>query len=231
MGSALPVRRSTPLGSSIVELPVGRSLRATLHALSRPFRGRHPRVGSTRPRSRGLRHAPGSELRFLSWTLSALRHGVSAVVPRHDDGSLRRRVPRARFGYLLRGVHHWALRPPAPFGTARLPARQARWSAHGLHSSRGSPRPRWVLLSESLPSCRCRQLPPRHPEVWSFSRQSPSGPCSRGESVQHRGVQGQAPVGSGRRSRLEVPFLSRACSRSTWPALWSRSLPSHPWMG
>jgi hypothetical protein len=158
MGSARPVRRSTPFGFSTVELPAGRSLPATLLALSRPFRGRPPRVCSTVNRSCGLRRDPDPRSRILSWTLPALRHSVSVVDPHDDGGSLHRRVPRARFGYLLRGIHHWVLRPPAPFGTARLPARQARWSAHGLHSSRVSPRPRAVLLSEPLPSCRYRQL-------------------------------------------------------------------------
>jgi hypothetical protein len=47
---------------------------------------------------------------------------------------------------------------------------------------------------------------PLRPRAGSVGRQSPSGPCSRGESVQGRCVQGQAPIRSRRRSRLEVSF-------------------------
>lgn len=46
-------------------------------------------------------------------------------------------------------------------------------------------------------------LPPAsslHPKAGRVCRQSPTGPCSRGESVLHRGCRGRTPYGSGRRS-------------------------------
>jgi hypothetical protein len=56
---------------------------------------------------------------------------------------------------------------------------------------------------------------PPSPRARSVSRQSPTGPCSRGESVLRRRRQGRTPVCSGRRSRLEVQCSSeRAPTRS-----------------
>jgi len=65
---------------------------------------------------------------------------------------LRRRfhpppVSRPGFGYPPRDLH----RRPYRHGSCR--------SVPGLHPSRHSPRPRWVPLSEPLPSWRCRRLP------------------------------------------------------------------------
>jgi hypothetical protein len=70
----------------------------------------------------------------------ALRHSPGPADPHEGDESLRRRVPRAGFGYPLRDVHH------------RSSRRAKRRSVHGLDPSRYSPRARAVLLSESLPS-------------------------------------------------------------------------------
>jgi hypothetical protein len=66
-------------------------------------------------------------LPFLGF--GALRHIPRPVDPLiRGGGSLRHRVPRARFGYLLRGLHH-------------RPSRRAkRRSVHGLRPPRRSPR-------------------------------------------------------------------------------------------
>jgi hypothetical protein len=97
----------------------------------------------------------------------ALRHSLGRVDPLFmDDGSLRRRVPRARFGYLLRGFHHRSYR------------RAKRRSVHGLRSSRRSPRRK-----------RCPSRGPCPPDV-------ADGPTPRGEQVQRGRLQGLFPATS-----------------------------------
>lgn len=54
-------------------------------------------------------------------------------------------------------------------------------------------------------------LPPAssaYPKAGRVRRQSPTGPCSRGESVLHRGCQGRTPSGSGRRSLHGLSYSS-----------------------
>ena len=77
---------------------------ATLHGLALLFRARSP----------GPRAVPASCPAYGT-TLSLLDSfcpttHASWADPFADSESLRRRVPRARFGYLLRGVHHPASR-------------------------------------------------------------------------------------------------------------------------
>ena len=86
----------------------------------------------------------------------------------NGNGSLRHRVPRARFGYLLRGVHHQSSR------------RARRRSVHGLCPPRRSPRSqRCPSRSPCPPDVPGEPTPPRGNGVG----RPPTGPCSRDESV------------------------------------------------
>ena len=99
----------------------------------------------------------------------------------------------------------------------------ARWSVHGLHPSRTSPR-----------RDRC---PSRGPCLLDVTR--PADAPVRGRDRRGR-LQGLLPAtrscsrrnhkGSDRRS-LPGVHPSRACSRSAWRSLSSRRLPSRPWDG
>jgi hypothetical protein len=91
-----------------------------------------------RAASRSRRPARPAMLPLLGFR--ALRHSPGPADPHEGDESLRRRVPRAGFGYPHRDVHH------------RSSRRAKRRSVHGLHPSGCSPRARAVLLSEPMPS-------------------------------------------------------------------------------
>ena len=129
MVSARPSGVSTPRGGHPADRDRSRSRSQALRALSCPFRDQIPAAPhhsvATPVRKPGKRLVPRCS---LSWdfvpydTVSDQRIRVSG------GRSLHRRVPRARFGYLLRGVHHWSYR------------RAKRRSVPGLRPSRRSPR-------------------------------------------------------------------------------------------
>jgi hypothetical protein len=127
-----------PAGFPAMRPSAGRSRAATLPALACSFRGDHPSPAG----SRAPVGAPVGPC-FLSWASSALRHTLGRVWC-DDRGSRRDPRPRAGFGYPLRG---------APHSTSR---RAKRRSVLGLLPSGLVLRGRRELLSESLPSWRCR---------------------------------------------------------------------------
>ena len=163
--------------------PTSRSQLEAHLVLSHPFRG-HPH-GSARPSAGPATcvAVPTAGSCFLSWTSITLRHIPASWIRFIGGESPRHRVPRSGFGYPLRELHHQVFRPPTPFSVTCLPARLARWSALGLLPTRGSPRPRSKLLSESyalLPLPRASAL---CPEASGSDARPSSGLLSRGESV------------------------------------------------
>jgi hypothetical protein len=138
-----PCGVSTPFGVIILRTssrPVSRG--SAPHALSFSFRdvslqprNAAPAIGLTNETD-----GDGSPAMQPLLGFGALRHSPGPADPHEGDESLRRRVPRAGFGYPLRDVHH------------RSSRRAKRRSVHGLDPSRCSPRARAVLLSESMPS-------------------------------------------------------------------------------
>ena len=91
-------------------------------------------------RATGRSRRPTSPAMLPLLSFGALRHSPGPADPLQWRRFPRHRVPRARFGYLLRDVHH------------RSSRRAKRRSVHGLRPSRRSPRAREVPLSGSLPS-------------------------------------------------------------------------------
>jgi hypothetical protein len=113
-----------------------------LHALSCPFRDmpQQPRIAASpdrRSRRTDARPAPRC---CLSWGFVPYDTVSDRWIRLHGGRSLCRRVPRARFGYLLRGLHHRVL-------PARV-APERPWAS----PSKVFPSSRWVPLSGSLPS-------------------------------------------------------------------------------
>jgi hypothetical protein len=117
-----------------------RSRTQALLALTCPFRDRIPAAphrGAASPIRR-----PGGRLVPVMLPLlgfRALRHTLGPADPQNGSGSLHHRVPRARFGYLLRGFHH------RPYRRAK------RRSVHGLRPSRRSPRREWCPSRSPCP--------------------------------------------------------------------------------
>jgi hypothetical protein len=203
MGSTRPVRRSNrPAGIPRTHRPSGRSPKAALHELALPFRVRSPGPRAVPPVTRHGRR------RFLSWTFPALRHSRRLADPLARGGSLT--PQRAAYGVWL---------PPSRTSPPALPT-LARWSVHGLHPSRSSPRRDRCPSRGPCPPDVTRRA--RAPRGGTSTTWPPSGPCSRDEFVLT-----PEPEGSGRRS-LPGVRPSRACSCSAWRSLSSRRLPSRP---
>jgi hypothetical protein len=160
----------TPSGWSSSRPCPGRSRRSALHALACPFRdvSLQPRTAAVEPMIR----KPSAQLRPAVLPLlgfRALRHNPGPADPHQGDGSLRHRVPRAGFGYPLRGVHH------------RSSRRARRRSVHGLHPSRPSPRREGCPSRGPCPPDVASRPTPRREQDGKWP---PSGPRSRDEFVQ-----------------------------------------------
>jgi hypothetical protein len=141
IGSARPVRRFDALRVVLFRAsprpkpgvgPPCAFLLLRRRVIAAPHRSVAPRTRGSAVDSSRNAASPG-----LSCPTTRSRTGGPAFV---GSGSLHHRVPRARFEYLLRGVHH------------RSSRRARRRSVHGLRTSRRSPRARAALLSEPLPS-------------------------------------------------------------------------------
>jgi hypothetical protein len=203
MGSGPPVRRFDALRACVrCGPPCGRSRAATLPALALPCRG----VRRSPARSRAPVGAPRGPCTH-SWGYAALRRSLGGTM-RDGRGSRRDPRPRAGFGYPLRGTH----RP-----TSR---RAKRRSVHGLLPSGLVPRARRELLSESLPSWRCR--PARRTVRCTRERGRLQGLALGTDPNCHRSLGDRSSLPSwGSPPQSYVPIRSGT-------ALWSRGLPSHP---
>jgi hypothetical protein len=228
MGSVLPVRRSTPFGSSIKEPLAGLSLPAALHALARPFRDRQPRIREPRfvsaacAASPKLRSASSPGLWLPYGTLSAwwtrLVTADPSTVACHVRGLV---TPFAAF--TTRSCDPRRL--SAPHASQHIEVLERPWASPftGFPSTASgtSFEARALLPLPPAPALPRREGPRRAVAFRAlFPRRVRAAPGPGGK-----------PPSSDRRSRLEVRVLSRACSCSIWLPLWSWSLPSHPSVG
>jgi hypothetical protein len=162
-----PVGVSTPFGWSSVGPGSTAKPRLGPPCAFAPLQRRTPAAPHRRVASPTRR--PGDRPAMLPLLgFGALRHSLGPADPLfRGGGSLRHRVPRARFDYLLRGLHH-------------RPSRRAkRRSVHGLRPTRRSPR------HERCPSrgpCPPDVAGHRAPEG-TLRNRPPSGPRARAESV------------------------------------------------
>jgi hypothetical protein len=220
LGSGGPGRTWVPPAPCGVSTPVGGSCSGTSHAaeagagppcafvpLQRPV-PRTPHRGVAAPTRRPGDPPRDAASRGLSFPTTRTR----SAVPHEGGGSLRRRVPRPRFGYLLRGVH-------------RRPCRRSRRrSVHGilpsrLRSSRTMGAPLGVPALLTLPAARFPGRKRTRPAAFRAS-------FPRRVRARHRVPEGTRP-----------PMPSWASPLQSIPPIrpghrfWSRRRPSRPRAG
>jgi hypothetical protein len=205
--------------------------------ITRPFRG-HPHESARPPagqttRGSPFRRAAHASSPGLRSPYGTCQRGSSLWMAVNPFTTARRvrglATPCAT--YATAPPHPKVVRHLAPFDATRLPARRARWSAHGLHPSRVFPRPRSVLLSEPLPSCRYLARPPPARRQVTSARSRLQGFDPAASPYSRRHTRRRTLRCSGRRSLPGVSPLQSLRPPELAHALNSRGLPSHPWVG
>jgi hypothetical protein len=191
-----------PSGSQPTHLPAAEATGGPPWT-SAPLQSSSPGTRAISPVSRLVRR------HFLSWTFFALRHSHGLGDTCLGSGSLRRPVPRARFGYLLRGDYL------QPSRRLRVGASMG-FTLQGFPSAAiGPPLGGHALLPLPAGSARLRRVGLH------------DAACFRALFL--RRIRSVAEITSDS-SRRFLPGVhpSRACSHSTWRSLCSRRLPSRP---